>query len=182
MTHRGSWAGLGVLLSLAVAAGAAGDDVYVGTVAIAGAASGAQPTSVPLTLTIREYTSDDRVLQLATLLHDKGHAAAVADLAKGEAGTLRIGEGSFRASTIRLEKTATGRLLRIVTDRPMHGAGAPSTAPGEAVGYLELQLGPEGGGSGRLLPAVKITFDAEGFLAPENLGATWPVSNVKPGQ
>jgi hypothetical protein len=175
-------AALGLLLSAALAAGAASEDIYVGTVTVS---AGAKPPSVPLTLTIREYTSDERALELAQLLHKTGHAAAIAEMAKGDAGTVRLGDrSSFRASVIRFEKTDTGRIVRVVTDRPMHLAEASPapTASGDAVGYLELKLGAGGEGNGRLLPAVKVTFDSEGFLGPENIGEVWPVSNVKPSK
>jgi hypothetical protein len=173
MQRRWLAAGLGVLLSTPVVGA---DEVYVGTVAVS---TVERTAATPLVLTIRAYTSDDRVLQLANRLHLEGHAATIADMAKGEAGTLRLGDESFRASVVRLEKTATGRMIRIITDKPMQAGAAPA---GEAVGYLELQLPAQGEGSGRLLPLVKPTFDAEGFVAPENLGPTWTVASVKPGK
>jgi hypothetical protein len=177
MVHRRSVAGLGVLLlALGLTAGAAGEEVYVGTVAVS------KDATTPLRLTIREYTPDERVFALAELLHKTGHGAAVAEMAKGQSGTVRLGDGpAVKASVVRQEKTATGRLLRVVTDRPLHAAvaGPPPAFPADAVGYLELKVAEGGEGSGRLLPAVKIVFDAQGFLAPENPGAEWPVSGVK---
>lgn len=183
MVHRGSVTGLGVmLLALALAAGVAAEEIYVGTVAVSG---GAKPGSTPLTLTIREYTSDEWALELAQLLHKTGHAAAVAEMAKREVGTLRLGDrSSFRASVIRSQKTDAGRIVRVLTDRPMHliEAGPAPKLPQDAVGYLELRLGAGGEGNGRLLPAVKAVFDSEGFIAAESLGEVWPVSNVKPSK
>jgi hypothetical protein len=179
MTQRRSTTGLGVLLSaLAFSAVAAGEEVYVGAVSMGG-----QATSPALRLTIREYTPDERVVALAELLHKDGHVAAIAEMAKGQSGTVQLGDGpTFKASVIRQEKTATGRLLRVVTARTMSAAaaGPPPTLPADAVGYLELTLPAAGEGTGRLLPAVKIVFDAEGFLSPENLGPEWRVSKVKP--
>jgi hypothetical protein len=175
--------GLAVLLSaLALAAGVAAEDIYVGTVTVS---AGAKPASTPFTLTIREYTSDERAVELAQLLNDAGHAAAVAEMAKRQAGTVRLGDrSSFRASVIRLQKTDAGRIVRVVTDGPIHlaEAGPAKTLPADAVGYLELQLGAGGEGNGRLLPAVKLGFDSEGYVEPENLGEVWPVSNVKPSK
>jgi hypothetical protein len=183
MVQRGSVTGLGVLLLVLVgAAGAAAEETYVGTVAVS---AGAKPGPAPFTLTIREYTSDEWVLELAQLLHKMGHAAAVAEMAKREAGTLRLGDrSSFRASVIRSEKTEAGRIVRVLTDRPMHliDAGPAPKRPEDAVGYLELRLGAGGEGRGRLLPAVKAVFDSEGFIVPETLGEVWPVSNVKPSK
>jgi hypothetical protein len=184
MAHRRTVTGLGLLLSvlaLSAAAGAADKEVYVGTVAVG---AGAQATATALTLTVREYTPDERVFGLADLLHRKGHPAAVAEMATGEAGAVRLGDGpTVKATVIRQEKTATGRLLRIITERPLHAAAAGTPPlPSDAVGYLELKLSGAGEGSGRLLPAITVVFDAEGFLAPQSLGPEWPVSGVKPGK
>ena len=182
MVHRRTVTGLGLLLSalaLSAAAGAADKETYVGSVA-----TGAQATPAALSLTIGEYTPDDRVFALAELLHTKGHPAAVAEMTKAQSGTVRLGDGqTFKATVIRQEKTATGRVLRVLTAHPMFAAAAgPPTLPADAVGYLELKLDAAGEGSGRLLPAITIVFDADGFLAPQNLGPEWPVSSVKPGK
>jgi hypothetical protein len=180
MARRGSLAGLVVLVSVVASAGTvAAEETYVGTVAIAGAT----PPSAPLKLTIREYTSDDRAFALAERLHKGGPGAALAELAKGDAGTVQLGEQSFRATMIRQQKTDTGRIVRVVLDRPVQAAAAKSAAkpPADTVGYLELQLGASGEGSGKVMTAVKAAFDAEGWVVPESLGETWPVASVKPG-
>jgi hypothetical protein len=96
---------------------------------------------------------------------------------KEDVGTVQIGEQSFRATMVRQEKTGSGRLVKVVLDRPVQTAAKP---PAETVGYLELQLSTAGEGSGRVMTAVKATFDAEGWVVPESLGGTWPVTSVKP--
>jgi hypothetical protein len=185
MTHRGAVTGSGALfLAFALAAAAAGEEAYVGTVMVSDGAS--KPVAVPFTLTIREYTSDETALQLAQLLHAQGHAAAVAELAKREAGRVQLGDKlGFRACVIRQQPAGSGRIVGVVTDRPMHVSETEPVRdlPADAVGYLELRLGPGGEGEGRLLPAVKLVFDAQGYVAPESLGAgSWPASGVKPGR
>jgi hypothetical protein len=171
-------------LAFALAAGAAGEETYVGTVLAPD--GGSRPAAIPFTLTISEYTSDETALHLAQVLHEKGHAAAVAELVKREAGRLRLGDKlSLRACVIRQQATGNGRIVAVVTDRPIDvsDTGPVRTLPADAVGYLELRLAPDGEGQGRLLPAVKMVFDAEGYVAPENLGAgSWPASGVKPGK
>jgi len=181
MSGRGSLTGLVVLLSISAAAGkAAGEESLVGTVAV----SGAKPASAPLKLTIREYTSDDQALAMAERLHQSGPAAAAAEVVKGDVGTVQIGEQTYRATMVRQEKTDKGRILRVVLDRPVPTPGAKTAArpPAEAVGYLELQLSATGEGGGKVMTAVKASFDEEGFVAPESLGETWPVSGVKPSR
>jgi hypothetical protein len=177
LTMKALMATRAVVLMLALAAGtrAAADETYVGTVAVPQAAA-----PIPLTLTIHKYTSDERANQLAQLLHDRGHKAAVASLASDDVGQLALGDGSYRVTLIRQEPTEGGRILRIVTDRPVQAPKSAAAAPAEAVGYLELKLGAGDAGGGRLLPAVTAAFDADGFVAPDNVGHTsWVVSEVK---
>lgn len=180
MMRQGALAALVVLLGIsAPAAPVAAEETFVGNITVS---EGAQPTR--LTLTIRDYTSDDQALALAQRLHQAGHAAAVAELAKADVGTVKLGEGpGLRATLVRQEKTATGRTLRVFAEKPLQpsGAKAPATLPPDAFGYIELQLNAAGEGSGRLMSAARAMFDAEGYVVPENLGQVWPVSNVKPG-
>jgi hypothetical protein len=163
-------------LVLLWASGASAAETYVGN------ASGPQATRpAPLTVTIREYTSDDRAFALAERLHKDGQPAAVAELAKSDVGTLKVGSGApVRVTMARQEKTAGGRIVRIVTERPLQGAG-DAPAPPDTVGFVELTLDASGKGTGRLLTAVKAAFDAEGFVVPESLGETWTIADVKPG-
>ena len=179
MRLHGALTGLAVLLwASAPASTAAEPETYSGTVA---AADGAPAR---ITLTIREYTSDDRAFALAEKLHKDGPAAALAEMLKDDAGTVRLGDGAaIRAVVIRQEKTTTTRTVRVVTERPLPVGGARpgTTPPANAAGYVELQLDASGNGSGRLMTAVKPTFSAEGFVVPEKLGEEWPIANVKPG-
>lgn len=182
MMRRRALTGLTVLLwASGAAATVAAAETYVGTASVAGAT---RPASTSLTLTIREYTSDDRAMALAEKLHKDGHAAAAAEVSKGDVGTLQLATGaSLRVILVRQEKNANGRLVRVLTERPLQPGGAAPTAapPPDSFGYVELQLDAAGNGSGRLLTAVRATFDAEGFVAPESLGSTWTISDVKPG-
>jgi hypothetical protein len=174
MVRRASLTGLVVLLMVVASAGiAAADETYIGTVNIAGAT----PASAPLKLTIRQYTSDDLAFALAERLHKAGSAAALAELVKGDVGTVQLGDQAFRATVVRQQKTETGRIVRVVLDRPVQTAVKP---PVDTVGYVELQLGAAGEGSGKVMTAVRATFDAEGWVVPESLGETWPVTSVKP--
>lgn len=172
MMRRPALTGSMVLLCAAAASAA---ESYVGTVTPVGG----KPTT--LTLTVREYTSDDRAFALAETLHKDGQAAVVAELQKTDVGSVSLGDQApFRVTLVREQKTASGRILLVVTDRTFPSASAPEKpVPGDAVGYLELKLDAAGAGSGQVLTAVKATFDAEGYVAPEGVGETWPVANVK---
>ena len=175
MTRRTVRAGWMVLLGC-VAASAASAESYVGTVAV----SGGKP--VPVKVTVREYTSDEKAFALAEKLHKDGQDAAAAEMKKADVGTVELEKSSFRAAMIRQEKTAAGRIVRVVTEEPLHVGGHPAAkAPAGTVGYLELTLDAAGAGTGRVLTAVKATFDAEGFVVPDSLGETWAVSGVKSG-
>jgi hypothetical protein len=161
-------------LMLLWATGAVAAETYVGS---ASSAQATPPAARPVTVTIREYTSDDRAFALAERLHKDGQVAVMAELSKGDAGTVSVGGGAtVRATMIRQEKTSSGRVLRIVTERPLQAQGAPP----DTIGYVELTLDASGKGTGRLMTAVKGTFDEQGFVVPESLGETWAISDVKP--
>jgi hypothetical protein len=165
-----------VLIALAAVAPAAADETYVGTVA---APEGGPPLA--LTVTVRQYTSDERANELAQMLHNRGHSDVAAALAKDRLGEVRLGDGRFHLTLARQEPTDSGRVLRLVTDRPLaSGTKAAPAAPADAIGYIELTLGAKDTGEGRLHPAVRAKFDAEGFVAPESSSAApWPITGVK---
>jgi len=178
MARRGSVVALVVLLSGAAStAMVAAEEAYVGTVTVP---ADVKPVSTPLQLTIRQYTSHDQAFAMAERLHKGGAAAAAAEMAKGDVGTVRLGEQSYRATVVRQLETDTGRTVRVVLDRPVHAAEAAGKPPADAVGYVELELGAAGEGTGKVMTAVRAAFDAEGWVVPESLGETWAVSNVKP--
>jgi hypothetical protein len=179
---RGTIAGA-MLFAMSVAAGAAAEETFVGTVAIPQAGAGGAAATVPLTLVVRQYTTDERANALAQLLHDSGSDAAMAALVKEDVGQLRLGdEPPYRVTLVRQEPTGSGRVLRVVTDRPVHSARKPagSAPPAGTVGYLELKLGAGDTGDGRLMSTVKAQFDPDGYVVPDNIGsAAWVVSGVK---
>ena len=77
--------------------------------------SGGKPVSVPLTVTVREYTSDSRANAAGgCCCNDRGHAAAASELAKDDIGQVQLGDGApFRVTLARQEPTGkTGRCLR----------------------------------------------------------------------
>lgn len=167
-----------LLIALAAAGHAAADETYVGTVTVPQAAA-----PVAVTVTVRQYTADERANELAQMLHNRGHADVAAALAKERLGEVRLGDARFHLTLARQEPTGTGRILRLVTDRPLHAGAKPAgtAPPADAVGYLELTLDAKDAGEGKLHPAVRARFDADGFVAPETVGgaAPWPVTGVK---
>jgi hypothetical protein len=177
MMRQGALAGSIVLLWAAMGTAA---ETFVATASVP---QSTRPATAAVTVTIRQYTSDDRAFALAEKLHKDGHVAAVADMLKDDDGTVRVGDGApLRATMVRQEKTASGRVVRIVTERPLQvTGGAGAAAPPDTVGYIELTLDAAGKGTGRLLTAVKATFDAEGYVVPQSQGETWTLSDVKPG-
>jgi hypothetical protein len=165
-----------LLIALAAAAPAVADETYVGTVA---APEGGPPLA--LTVTIRQYTSDERANELAQMLHNRGHSDVVKALAADAVGEVRLGEGKYRVTLVRQEPKESGRILRLMMDRPLRPtAKTPPPPAGDMVGYVELTLGANDTGEGQLHPAVRAKFDSEGFVAAESSGgAPWPITGVK---
>jgi hypothetical protein len=74
-------------------------------------------------------------------------------------------------------KTATGRQVIVALDGPwnFHAGGRPTAVDGPAFTLLDIRLGPDGNGVGKLSPASQVTYNkATGTIELANF-ATEPV-------
>jgi hypothetical protein len=169
MTRRAATLTSVVLLSLALPLAGAASEQYVGEVV----GVGKDRASIPFTLTVDAYTSDDGTLELAQLLHGQGLAAVVAALAERDVGRVEFGTGlTYRLSVARGLDTEEGRVLAFLADGPisLDKSSAGSQSAEAAVGYIELVRSPSGAFAGQLLQASTIVFNDEGYLEAESLG------------
>src|SRR5688572_21937771 len=116
-----------VLMTPLVLRGQTGAEVFTATASVKTATGGA--ASAPLTITIDRKMSQAEAESLVAAFKTGGAAA----LRKGlvgiaPTGTVRLGEGAVTPTRVTIERTTgEGRLLTILTDRPLMflGAGAP---------------------------------------------------------
>lgn len=161
MRNAMAW-GVGLLLLAGTSASAQAGKRYAGVV------STEDGGSLPLSLSVDSLTSDDRTLELAQLLHDEGIAAVAAAIGADRAGTLTVGANAdVPANVVRSYQDGETLVISVLTHQPLETSPDDTPASG-GVGFVVLQLGSDGTGSGRLIPSADIAFDEEGFLQPRS--------------
>jgi hypothetical protein len=88
---------------------------------------------------------------------------------------VQLGAGAATPTRLTLERaTGKGRLLTIVTDKPILflGAGLPDAKPREGYDFavIDIEVDAKGAGSGMLAPAAKVTLN-EGAFVVQDYGA-----------
>jgi hypothetical protein len=152
--------------------GAAEGFTATATVKTAGGAS----ASAPVTVTIDRKMSQ-REAETLTAAFKTGGAAALRKALVGVSptGSIQIGAGAATPTRFTLERTTgDGRLLTILTDRPLIflGAGMPGAKAKEGYDFavIDLVVDAKGGGSGTIAPAAKIKMNQDAFVV-EDYGA-----------
>lgn len=160
-----------------------GAETFSATAAIK-TASGAQATA-PVTITVTRKMSQAEADKL-TSAFAAGGVTALRKALTGvpSTGTIQIGSGKASATSMTLERPSDrGRLLTIVTDRPLLfiGAGMPDAKPqqGFDFGIVDLVVAENGTGSGTMSPAAKVTVKQGVFVIDEYSGELVRLTNVK---
>jgi hypothetical protein len=163
-----------VLMTPLVLRGQTGAEVFTATASVKTATGGA--ASAPLTITIDRKMSQAEAESLVAAFKTGGAAA----LRKGlvgiaPTGTVRLGEGAVTPTRVTIERTTgEGRLLTILTDRPLMflGAGAPGAKAKEGYDFavIDIVVDGKGSGSGTLAPAAKLRVN-QGSLVVDDYGA-----------
>jgi hypothetical protein len=162
------------LMTLETLYGQAGGEVFTATAAIK-TASGASANS-PVTIAVDRKMSQGEVDSLVAAFKTGGAAG----LRKGfvglkPTGTVRIGGGEATPTRFTLERvTDDGRLLTIVTDRPLLFVGGSAPGAKSRAGYefavIDIEIDGKGSGSGTIAPAAKLKMN-QGALVVEDYGA-----------
>jgi hypothetical protein len=139
--------------------------------------------SAPVVVTIKRYSTDaDRDSLVAALKKDA--AAARQLLAKrDDLGTVQVGARQTPIKYAYARSTGGGRLITVVTGEPIAfiGAGLPDAKPkaGFDFGLVLLDTAAKGPGRGELVPATRITVNADGAIVTQDYsGETVTLSNV----
>ena len=135
-------------------------------------AAGAK-ASAPVTIVVNRTTSEEEASKLIAALKSGG-AAALHKALMGVAptGSVRIGSGAEVPTRMTLERTTDkGRLLTIVTDKPLLfvGASVPGAKPkaGYDFGVLDIEIDGAGRGSGTLAPAATIKASGTAIMVAD---------------
>ena len=131
----------------------------------------------PVQIWIENYTTDDVAESLMTTLQTKGQTALVNAIGATRAGTIRIGTSDgYPISIARQRQTAEGRVVILASNRPFVGVtqGGPAAAQ-SPIGFIQLQLKPDGTGTGTIIGAAQVSVDA-------NKNLTVASEAVQPGR
>ena len=165
----------GVLLAAATAVhGRPGIETFTATATVK-TAGGASATA-PVTITIERLTPQSEADTLVAAFK----AGGVAGLRKAlegvpPTGSVQLGAGKPTPTRLTIERaTDKGRLLTIVTDRPVLflGAGAPGAKPKEGydLAVIDIEVDAKGNGSGTLASAAKVTVN-QGMFVVQDYGS-----------
>ena len=159
--NPGRMAPAGLLaLVLVMGAAAPAPETFTATASVKSAA-GATATA-PVTIVVNRITPSAEAEKVVGAFKTGGAAALRKALAgAASTGTVQIGSGAATDTRLTLERTTEkGRLLTIVTDKPLlfAGAGLPGAKPKEGYDFavIDIEVDANGRGSGTLAPAAKV--------------------------
>ena len=177
---------LAVMVSLACATLAQaqrGAESFTATATVKTA--GAAEATAPVTITIDRKMPEAEVDKLVAAFKSGGAVGLRKALAGvPPTGSVQLAEGASTPARITFESpTDTGRLIIIVTDKPLLflGAGVPGAKPKEGYDFavIDLEVDASGAGSGTLAPAAKITLKGSAFVVQDYASDLVRLAGVK---
>ena len=150
-------------------------------IATAGMASG----MTRVTITVEEWSSEEARKELYVALRDGGTSGLVEAMDKLDVGYIQINNSlGYRLRSAASWETEKGRMIRVVTDRPIAFAESwrGTRSQDYPIGVVEFILPPDGPGEGTLLAASQVNIDENGRIEvkslPNNTGPQ-KLSNVE---
>ena len=150
------------------------------TVKAAGGAAATAPVQVTVDRKMSQAEADTMLAAFKT-----GGAAGLRKALEGvpPTGTVRLGNSAPTATRLTIERpTEKGRLLTIVTDKPILflGAGLPGAKPktGYDFAIIDLEVDANGAGTGTLAPAAKVAVKSGAFVVEDYAGELVRLTSV----
>lgn len=117
--------------------------------------------TAPIHIHIRRYTPEFDRTSVEQALKSGGYPAFLTALRKApEVGTVAVGNQKVPIRWAREQKTAAGRTIVAVTEKPVFfvGGGSPDPKPraGYEVAVLQLQVDDRGAGAGTMAAAARV--------------------------
>ena len=131
------------------------------------------PISATIQVHIQRYSPDfDRTAMEDALQHG-GYASFVTALRKApEVGSVVAGDGQFAIRWAREQKTAKGRTIVVVTDKPVFFVGGARPNAKSRAGYetalIQLLVDDAGAGSGTMAAAARVKPGGETGVRIDN--------------
>ena len=172
-----------MLMAPASTRGQGAAEVFSATAAVKSA--GGASSSAPVTVTIDRKMSQSEAESLVAEFK-AGGADALRKKLVGvpPTGTVRVGGGGDTPTRFTIERaTGDGRLLTILTDKPLAflGAGAPGAKAKEGYDFavIDIQVDAKGSGTGTIAPAAKIKLNQDAFVVEDYSGEVVRLTAVK---
>ena len=160
-----------LLMTPATPRGQASTEVFTATAAVKTAAGAS--ASAPVTMTIDRTMTQTEAESLVAAFK-AGGAAALRKALGGTSptGSVRIGAGDVTPTRCTISRpSGSGRLLTILTDRPLLfvGAGLPGAAVKEGYDFavIDIEVDAKGNGTGTIAPAAKIRMNQGAFVVED---------------
>jgi hypothetical protein len=144
-------------------------EVYSATAVYTSGPSG----TIPIKIYIKSYTSDEEVVQLATILKNEGSDALLKAINKQERGRLAPARKTGTdVGVVRMRKTEKGTTIRMLMERPVGFMELfrNTRSTDYPFGILQMELDNEGKGEGTLVVAAKIKFTDDNTIEVESYG------------
>jgi hypothetical protein len=170
---RRLWIPAILALGLVQAVAASAAERITGTVVDPGGVTG-RSTTIPFSIYIYDYSTDQEVERLAGILSKKGSEALRQELWDLEKGWLRIGNSlGYPVAVARSQpKEDGGRRIVLFADRPIQFFEVWNNLRSQdyPFSYVEIDLGRDGTGEGKMFGAAKVRM-AAGVVSVESYGA-----------
>jgi hypothetical protein len=182
-TTNGVLAWMLMLAAASTAYGQSAAETFSATAAVKAAGGAAANTAV--TITVDRKMSQAEADKLAAAFKTGGAAGLRKALAGvAPTGSVQLGGGALTPTRITIERpTDKGRLLTIVTDKPLLflGAGVPDAPPKEGYDFavIDLDVDAKGSGTGTLAPAAKVTSKQGAFVVDDYAAELVKLTAVK---
>jgi hypothetical protein len=163
--------------------GQAAAETFTATASVKAAGGAAANTQV--TITIDRKMPPAEADKLAAAFTAGGPSALrKALVGVASTGSVQLGGGAPTPARITIERpTDKGRLLTIVTDKPLLflGAGIPSAPPKEGYDFavIDLEVDAKGTGTGTLAPAARITSKQGVFVVQDYASELVRLTGIK---
>lgn len=162
-----------LVLGLIQAGAAFAAERITGTVVDPGGTTG-RSTTVPFSIYIYDYSTDQEVERLAGVLAQKGSEALREELWDLEKGWIRIGNSlGYPVAVARSHPTEDGgRRIVLFADRPIQFFEVWNSLRSQdyPFSYIEINLAKDGTGTGQMFGAAKVRM-AAGVVSIESYGA-----------
>jgi hypothetical protein len=168
--------GVAVLLLAAPVTVPAGEqESFTGTILMTSNMRMQPGQTYQLTMNIDEWTPVEDRKRVLVALKEGGEDAALKEMEKMKAGYVIppawAVQTSWKVAIATKFETATGTVVRVVTDRPIafFEAYENTRSRDYRFGVAEFKLDEKGTGEGVVIPAARVEFDDEGKLVIETL-------------